>query len=376
VAIGSRAGADPVPFQLGVPAFDEFPARIWERLERARWRAGGMQLGEGDPAGDPALRVAIAEYVVSARGARCSFDQVIVTSGTQQSLDLAARLLLDPGDAAWIEDPAYPGAVATLRASGADIVPVPVDADGLDVAAGERRRPRARMAYVTPSHQFPLGVVMSASRRLALLAWARDANAWIFEDDYDSEFRYGGRPLPCLQGLDAESAPAGSTRVLYAGTFNKTLAHGLRVGYLIVPDQLADPLRAARVATTGQPPALHQGALADFIGEGHYARHLRRLRGIYEERQRALLEGADEVLSGRLTLEPDGAGLHLVGRLAGGADDVAVAKAARRAGVEVYPLSSFAVDAAAAPEPGLLLGYAPFDRIAIRRGLRRLRGVL
>ncbi|MFL5574609.1 MAG: PLP-dependent aminotransferase family protein [Gemmatimonadaceae bacterium] len=376
--VARRGGTTPVPFRLGVPALDAFPTHLWARLTARRWRVGGVYLGDADPAGEPELRAAIAAYVTSARGASCTADQVLVVSGTQQALDLAARVLLDPGDAAWVEDPGYTGAHAALAAAGARLVPVPVDDEGLDVAEGERLAPDARLAYVTPSHQFPLGAVMSAPRRLALLAWARRASAWVAEDDYDSEFRYTGRPLPCLQGVDAERrAPGECARVLYVGTFNKTLVPGLRLGYLVVPDALVDAVRAARAATDRHPSTLAQGVLADFIGDGHYARHLRRVRALYAERQATLLAAAESALQGLLTLTPDAAGLHLVGRLPPAVGDAAATAAAAAAGVEVFPLSRFTLAPPAPTARGaLLLSYAGFDGRAIRAGVQRLRGAL
>jgi GntR family transcriptional regulator/MocR family aminotransferase len=291
-----------------------------------------------------------------------------------------------------VEDPGYAGAHAVLAAAGARLVPVPVDGEGLDVAAGERAAPDARLAYVTPSHQFPLGAVMSAPRRLALLAWARRSGAWVVEDDYDSEFRYTGRPLPCLQGLDAEQRPAGEpARVLYIGTFNKTLVPGLRLGYLVVPDALVDAMRAARAATDRHAPTLVQGVLADFIGEGHFARHLRRVRALYAERQAALVDAAAATLPDLLALAPDAAGLHLVGWLPPGVGDEAAARAARAEGVELFPLSRYALTARGAhgtygaygaPEDGaptrdaVLLSYAGFDPRALRAAVRRLRRAL
>ncbi|MDF1506347.1 PLP-dependent aminotransferase family protein, partial [Roseisolibacter sp. H3M3-2] len=376
-SLARRGGSAPVPFRLGEPAVDAFPTALWARLTARRWRAGTIGLGEGDPAGDPALRAAIATHVTAARGARCTAEQVLVVSGTQQALDLAARVLLDPGDAVWIEDPGYRGARAAFAAAGARLVPVPVDGEGLDVAAGEAAAPGARLAYVTPSHQFPLGAVMSAPRRLALLAWARRADAWVVEDDYDSEFRYGGRPLPCLQGLDAERrAPGESARVVYVGTFNKTLAPGLRMGYVVVPDALADAMRAARAASDRFAPTIAQGVLADFIGEGHYARHVRRARAAYAERQAALLEAAARELDALLALAPDAAGLHLVGRLPAGVRDVDAVAAASAAGVEVAAVSDHALADGAARVDGrdaLLLSYAGFDARALRAGVRVLR---
>ena len=370
--IAGRAGTPPVPFRIGVAAVHPFPSRVWSRLSTGRWRRGAVPLDEQDPAGDPELRAAIAEHVVPARGVRCSTDQVFVVSGTQQALDLAARLLLEPGDKVWLEDPGYLGARAALRSGGAGLVPVPVDAEGLDIAAGERRAPNARMAFVTPSHQMPLGSVLSAPRRLALLGWARRADAWIFEDDYDSEFRYAGHPLPALQGLDAERRGQSPARVLYAGTFNKTLVPALRLGYLVVPEQLVDPLRAVRAAIDRQTSSFLQGVLADFITEGHYARHLRRMRGLYAERQEALVTAVREQLGGMLTVEPDPAGLHILAWLPLGVDDRRVAAAARRAGVEAYPLSTYRLDPPPDARGALLLGYAAFDPAEIRRGVRKL----
>lgn len=371
------AGGTPVPFRIGVPALDAFPARLWARLAARRWRRGGVYLGDADPAGEPALREAIAGYVTNARGARCTPEQVVVVNGTQQGLDLAARVLLDPGDAVWVEDPGYPGARGPLAAAGARLVPVPVDAEGLDVPAGERAAPAARLAYVTPSHQFPLGSVMSAPRRLALLEWAQRADAWVLEDDYDSEFRYTGRPLPCLQGLEAERrAPGEPARVLYVGTFSKTLAPGLRLGYLVVPDGLVDAVRGVRAALDRHTATPLQGVLADFIGEGHYARHVRRVRALCAERQTELLEAAGAELDGLLTLAPDVAGLHLVGWLAAGMADPEAVAAAAAEGVQVLGLSRCRLAPAPAERGGLLLSYAGFDGDAIREGVRRLRRAL
>lgn len=374
----AQAGrTEPVPFRLGVPALDVFPRRLWARLTARDWRRGGPYLGDADAGGERALREAIAWYVTHSRGARCTADQVFVVSGTQQGLDIAARVLLDPGDAVWVEDPGYPYAHTVLAVAGARLVPVTVDDEGLDVAAGERAAPTARLAYVTPSHQFPLGAVMSVSRRLMLLAWARRAEAWVVEDDYDSEFRYAGRPLPCLQGLDAERQDAaGPARVLYIGTFSKTLAPALRLGYLIVPDALVDAFRAARAVLDRHAPTLAQGVLADFIAGGHYARHVRRMRTLYAERQAALLAAAEAELEGLLTLTPDPAGLHVVGRLAPGLDAEAAAAAAEAEGVRVYPVSRYALSPDAQDRSGLILGYAGFDVRAIRVGVRKLRRAL
>jgi GntR family transcriptional regulator/MocR family aminotransferase len=365
---GARRDGAIVPFALGMPAVDAFPAELWARITARRWRSGEVFLGHAATAGDDALRNAIAAYVTSARGARCRAEQIFIVSGAQQALDLAARVLVEPHDDVWIEDPGYAGARAALAGAGARVIAVPVDDEGMDVAAGLRAAPNARLAYVTPSHQFPLGTIMSASRRLALLTWARRVGGWVVEDDYDSEFRYAGRPIPCLQGLDTEGGGAG--RVLYIGTFSKTLAPALRLGYLIVPDALIDAFRVARAIAGGHAPTTDQGVLADFIGEGHYVRHVRRVRALCAERQQSLLEAASEEIGSAMRLAPDAAGLHMVGWLRPGASDEAATEAALRERVDVVPLSRYA--ASTPPRGALLLGYAAFNESETREGVRRL----
>lgn len=363
-----RASGPHMPFELGVPAYDAFPRRLWGRLAAARWRRGDVDLGELDPAGEPALRAAVAEYLGAARGVRCSADHVFILNGAQQALHLAAQLLLDPGDAAWLEDPGYVGARVAFQAAGARLVPVPVDGDGLDVDAGSRLARDARLAYVTPSHQFPLGVVMSAARRLQLLAWARATDAWIIEDDYDSEFRYTGRPLPCMQGLEAERSDGMPARVLYVGTFSKTLVSGLRLGYMVVPEALIEPFRAARSTVDRHTPTIYQQVLADFIGEGHYFRHIRHVRNLCAERQAALVDAATKSLEGLLTLRADPAGLHLLGRLAPEIRDTDAQRAAMRRGIRSWALSRFylreTTDVSA-----LVLGYGGFGTDEIRNAV-------
>jgi len=358
---------EPRPFRPGVPALDAFPCRLWTRITLRHWRAT-PNLAYGDPAGYPPLRRAIAEYVTAARGARCVPEQVIVTSGSQQGLDLAARVLLDPGDQVWMEDPGYLGARAALLAGGAELVPVPVDRDGLRVEEGERLAPGARMAYVSPSHQYPLGATLSAARRLALLRWAAGVDAWVVEDDYDSEFRYASRPLASLQGLDTEG------RVVYVGTFSKTLFPALRLGYLVVPSGLTDAFRAARAVADRHSPTLEQMVLADFLDQGHFARHVRRMRALYAERQKVLLAAARDHLGGRLELAPSSAGMHLVGWLGGGEDDQAAAARAARAGIDLHPLSPFWLGYPG--RGGLLLGYAGYGTREIKQGIARLASVL
>ncbi|HEV2859607.1 MAG TPA: PLP-dependent aminotransferase family protein [Pyrinomonadaceae bacterium] len=358
-----------LPFRPGTPALDKFPFEIWGRLAARHWRKPPPALlGYGEPAGHHPLREAIATYLGTARAVRCEPSQVIVTAGAQQALDLAARVLLDPGDPVWIEDPGYLGARVALRGAGARLVPVPVDEEGLDVSAAESLAPRARMCYVSPSHQYPLGVTMSLARRLQLLEWAAREGAWVLEDDYDSEYRYAGRPLAAMQGLDRGG------RVIYLGTFSKVLFPALRLGYMVVPPDLASAFSNARGVLSRFSPTVDQAVLADFIHEGHFARHIRRTRSLYATRQAALVEAVRKEMSGLLEVEPDEAGIHLVGWLAEGADDRAASLAAERAGIDAQPLSSYTLEHRR--RGGLVLGYAGYDERRIREGVRRLAAVL
>ena len=370
-------GSPPIAFRLGTPALDRFPFTLWGALLSRRWRAlTASQLSYGDPAGYAPLREAIATYARQARGAACEASQVIVVSGAQQAFDLVARVLLDPGDTVAVEDPGYRGARAAFVAAGATLAPVPVDREGMDVARLRAVAPRARLACVTPSHQFPLGVTMSARRRLALLEWARAAGAWIVEDDFDSEYRFRGRPLPSLHGMDAAGC------VLYVGTFSKTLFPALRLGYLIVPSPLVDVFARARATVDRHPSALEQAVLAEFIAEGHFARHVRRMRALYAERQEVLLSLLGSELGALLEGERMEAGMHLVAWLRDDGDDDGgergnvdrdrrLAAAALDAGVAAVALGSLATHTPA--RGALLLGFAAFDDEAMRRGVGRLR---
>jgi GntR family transcriptional regulator/MocR family aminotransferase len=360
-----RLPGPPRAFRIGTPGVDLFPVALWWRLASRRLRTiTPTQLDYGEPAGLRALREAIADHVQAARGTRCGADQILIVAGAQQGLELISRVVLDPGERVWMEDPGYPGARSALLGAGARILPVRVDSEGLDVERGERRAGDARLAYVTPSHQYPLGVPMSLPRRLALLRWASRARAWVIEDDYDSEFRYGARPMPCLHGLDVDG------RVIYAGSFSKTIFPALRLGFLIVPPDLEDGLVAARAAADQHPPVLEQTVLADFIVEGHFARHLRRMRVAYRERLEALTDAAERYCGGALRVRPTRTGLHAIADLAG-ADARAVSREAAARGVEATPLTEYFAEREKAPN-ALVLGFAAVRPEGARRGMERL----
>ncbi len=360
-----RVAGPPRPFRLGVPALDLFPVQIWSRLASSRLRSvTSVQLDYGSSAGLLALREAIVDYVCASRGTECTVDQIQVVAGSQSGLSLMCNLLLDPGDRAWMEDPGYPGARSALVAAGARIISIPVDAEGLDVEAGARRAGGARLAYVTPSHQFPLGMPMSLPRRLALLRWASASRAWVVEDDYDSEFRHGERPLPCLHGLDADG------RVIYVGSFSKTLFPSLRTGFLIVPSDLHDRLHEARPPGDVVPPMIEQTVLADFMAKGHFERHLRRMRIAYRERREALVAEAERLCSGVLRIRAPRTGLHVVGDLEG-VRDARVFEEAWARGVEVMPLSAFYFGGGRRAN-GLVLGFGGVRPDAMRSGMEGL----
>jgi GntR family transcriptional regulator/MocR family aminotransferase len=355
----------PRAFRLGAGALVDFPVEVWGRLARRRWSRSGLRsLDYGDIAGYPPLREAIAAYLQRSRGVICDPSQVLVVHGSQQALDLATRVVLDPGDFVWMEDPGYDAARGAFIAGGARIVSIPVDGEGLNVTKGMQRARHARLAYVTPSHQFPLGVTMSLARRLELLRWAATSNAWVLEDDYDSEFRYANRPLAALQGLDAEAS------VIYTGTFSKVLFPALRLGYVVVPPALVHAFVKVRLLTDVHSPAFMQAVLADFITEGHFERHIRRMRVLYRARQEALLAASRDELAGRLDVQPADGGMHLVGWLPEGVDDQDASRRAAAEGLEAVALSFFS--SSRPRRGGLLLGYAGLTPDEIVEGVRRL----
>jgi GntR family transcriptional regulator/MocR family aminotransferase len=356
-------------FRASLPALDLFPWPAWSRLITAcSRRQTREQLAYSEPLGLTSFREAVASYVRSARNVRCEADQVLVVSGSQQALCLAASVLLNEGDTVWMEDPGYRGARSAFLLNRLNVQPVPVDAEGLNVQRGEALCPEARMAYVTPSHQYPLGVTMSLQRRLELLNWAVARNAWIVEDDYDSEYRYVSRPLSSLQGLSEHD------RVIYIGTFSKVLYPSLRVGYMVVPTRLVSAFSAIREASDIYPPTLFQMVLTDFIAQGAFARHLRRMRSIYSERLQELLECVHRELSDRAHIEAADSGLHVVLFLSKDVDDVAVCKEAARQGVTVMPLS---ICYEGGPiRRGLILGFGGTNFAQIRSGTVALKRAL
>ncbi len=364
---GLRAWPDgyrDVPYDLraGLPDTRLFPYEAWRRLMAAELRPGTHDVG--DPAGLPVLREAIARHAGVSRSVRASASDVIVTSGIQQALDLVGRVLLEPGARVAVEDPGYPPAHLLFRSQGLRVTGVPVDAEGLRVDA---LPDDARAVYLTPSHQFPLGMPMSLPRRRALLDWARRRDVVVIEDDYDTEYRYGGRPIEPLQSLDEDG------RVLYLGTFSKLMRPVLRLGFLVAPPALHEAFRMARYVTSwhGDPPV--QAALARFIDEGLLARHVRRSRRVYQERHELIAESLGTGFTDRLSLVPSAAGLHLSATLSG-PSDLQTVRAAEAEGVALFPLSDFAVTEP--PPNGLVFGYGAISTEDIPEALTRLRRVL
>ena len=338
-------------FMPGVPDMSRFPAHVWNRLHAKHWRRITPELLTYAPAGGlPALRHVLADYLMSARSVRCTPEQIIITTGTHQSIDLAVRMLTDVGDMIWTEDPCYWGIRSILKVSGLDLRAIPVDDEGLNPSAEDLTSP-PKLILATPSHQYPLGMVMSLVRRRALLAYARLSGSWIIEDDYDSEFRYGNQPLASLQGLDKND------QVLYVGSLSKTLFPGLRVGYLVVPPNLAAQFAVASAELYREGQSIQQLILADFIEGGHMTSHIRRMRGLYAHRRDLLLEAVARRYGGDMKTVGGEAGLHLVLRLPDDVDDRSVATAALQAGIVVRPLSGYFSSRTGA-QRGLLIGYA------------------
>ena len=352
-------------FRVSLPALDYFPVGVWSSLLSRHSRNSTREMmAYGDPMGYAPFREAIAEYLGASRAVCCDASQIIVVPGSQLGLQVSARALLDLDDPVWIEEPGYPGAQQALTMAGARLVPVPIDRDGLDVKEGMRRCRNARAAYITPSHQYPMGVTMSASRRMQLLNWAARNGSWIIEDDYDSEYRFGSHPVASLQGMDADA------RVIYIGTLSKVLFPALRLGYVVVPKDLVRAFNSAREATDIFPPTLYQAALTDFIKEGHFARHIRRMRMLYMERRKSL----GEAIRSQLEVVDAEAGMHLVALLPPGVNDKMVSRKAADAGISAIPLSSCYLKRPS--RGGLVLGYGGTNKDQIEDGVRILSKII
>ncbi|ARD63463.1 DNA-binding protein [Kosakonia radicincitans DSM 16656] len=348
-----RQTGDILPFQPGVPALDAFPRKIWSRLSGQTLRMiEATMMNYPDPAGYAPLREAIATYLGISRGIACAPEQVFITTGYQGALELLCRTVLRTGDSGWYENPGYfPGRYA-LQQMGMTLTPVPVDEEGLQVAAGQQMAPNARFAVVTPSHQSPTGVALSLPRRLALLAWANQKDAWIIEDDYDSEFRYHGHPLPALKSLDHEQ------RVLYTGTFSKVLFPGLRLAYLVVPPALQQTFHEAVNHWPGPGSILPQAMVAAFMQQGHFVRHLRKMRQLYAVRRGYLVEALESIIGSSLRIQPQAGGIQVLAWLNEHQCDKTLATAARAAGLGVRALSEW--EAGTRQQNGLLMGFTSF----------------
>ena len=357
--------SDQRPFNLGRTLIDDRSLELWRKLSARTFRSlDASHFGYSDPRGTIELRRAICDYLQAARAVKCDPEQIVVTAGTQQAIDIVIRILPNRSKQVWVEDPGYPLTRQALIAAGATVHPVPVDAQGIDVGRGIRSAPNASAVFVTPSHQFPTGVVLSMARRLELLAWARRNDAWIVEDDYASEFRYGGRPLASLQGLDD------GERVIYIGTLNKALFPGLRLGYAVIPHTLLRSFVAARYLMDRQPSTLSQAVVAAFMHEGHFAAHIRRMRILYKAQRDELVAALKQNLYDDLTVTVPDQGMHLVAFTRRGLSDIAIERAGRQQGVVVRPMSRLYL--AAPPRSALVMGFSGHARQTIAPAVERL----
>lgn len=348
------------PLQLGLPALDAFPRKTWTRLAGQRLRSmDAIAMAYPDPQGYAPLRQAIASYLGVSRGIACTPEQVFITAGYRGALELVCRSVLQAGDVGWYEDPGYLLARPLLEHLGMRLAPVPVDQAGLHVELGLQRAPHARFAVVTPTHQSPTGVALSLPRRLQLLAWARHQQAWIIEDDYDSEFRYHGRPLPALKSLDRDG------RVLYSGTFSKVLFPGLRLAYLVVPETHIAAFQDTAQFTGGPGALLPQATVFDFIAQGHFARHLRKMRTLYAARRAYLVDALAQAFGPRLQIQAQAGGLHVLANLTHAEDDQRLAAAAQAQGLAIHALSQWCMERSA--DSGLLMGFANLSSAEMAR---------
>lgn len=356
-------------FRVGQVAFDQFPMHVWSSLvARSCRRTNPQSAHYGDQMGSMPLRETIANYLKTARSLRCEPEQVMIVAGSQQALEISARVLLDPGSRVWVEEPCYRMAREVLALTGGQAVPVPVDEEGLNVAQGIKLCRKVRAAFVTPSHQFPLGVTMSAARRLQLIEWAQSSGAWILEDDYDSEFRYESMPIASLQGLDHNS------RVIYIGTFSKVLFPALRLGYVVVPADLVDRFHAVRRLLDLGPATLYQDVLTDFIREGHFARHIRRMRVHYGELRSVLVDCLKRELGNQVEVLGGEAGMHVTLTLTGRGRDKEISERAARQNISLWPLSPSYMSNAV--RQGFILGFGAIQQGEIPMAVRKMHNLL
>lgn len=360
----------PRAFVTGMPAFDVFPMPLWSRLASRYWRSPrSLVMSYPDACGLPELRQAVCQHLRANRGVNCTPEEVFIFSGAQNAFNRIGSMLLDPGDPVWFENPGAIGARNSLISCGAQLIPVPVDDQGMDVQAGLDAAPAFRLAFVTPAHQHPLGTTMTTERRFELLRVAENAGAWIIEDDFVGEFHYGAHTPPPLKSIDA------SGRVIYVGTFSKALFPALRLGYVVAPPKLVPIFQRIAQATMQGTPASLQSIVSDFINEGHFAAHIRRMRDIYAERRDALLSEADRSLNGLLDVQPTDTGFHTVGDLVHpGLTDVMISESARKAGIVTAPVSRFTIQPV--PRQAITLGFSAVPPAQIKKGVQTLASVI
>ncbi len=359
-----------IPFQNGLPSLDEFPLKVWLKLNnQIAQTLSNAHLGYGEAAGYKQLREEIAVYLRTYRAVKCNADQIIIVNGSQQGLDLIMRVLLEPGDNVWLEDPGYFGARASMLFSDAQIFPCPLDNEGLNIEYSSKKYPPPKLIYTTPSHQFPLGLTMSISRRIQLLQYASKNNCWIIEDDYDSEFRYSGSPLPSLQGMDKNNC------VIYLGTFSKVLFPALRLGYIVLPDpQMIDVFVSAKSMMDRQSPMFEQMITSQFLKMGYFTRHIRKMRTLYKERQEFLINEIEKELGDSLKVNVSDAGMHIIAWLPENLDDMIISQKARENNLIAYPLSEYVLKFK--QKPGLILGYTAFDKPKLKSAIQILKKIL
>ena len=359
-----------IPFQNGLPSLDEFPLKVWLKLNnQIAQTLSYAHLGYGEAAGYKQLREEISVYLRTYRAVKCNAEQIIIVNGSQQGLDLIMRVLLEPGNNVLLEDPGYFGARASMLFSNAHIFPAPLDNEGLDIEYSSKKYPPPKLIYTTPSHQFPLGLTMSIARRIQLLQYASKNNCWIIEDDYDSEFRYSGSPLPSLQGMDKNNC------VIYLGTFSKVLFPALRLGYIVLPDpQMIDVFVSAKSMMDRQSPMFEQMITSEFLKQGYFTRHIRKMRTLYKERQEFLINEIEKEIGDSLKVKSSDAGMHIIAWLPENLDDMIISQKARENNLIAYPLSEYVLKFK--QKPGLILGYTAFDKPKLKSAIQLLKKIL